>query len=56
MATTLASTYRLRTADAVHLAAAVVAGADRVITNNRRGFPASIAEVDVTYPEDLPEA
>jgi predicted nucleic acid-binding protein len=55
VATTLASDYRLRAADAVHLATAVVAGADRFITNNRRGFPVSISEVDVTYPEDLDE-
>ncbi len=55
VATTLASSYRLRAADAVHLATAVVAGADRFITINRRDFPLSIAEVDVTYPEDLDE-
>lgn len=53
VATALASGYRLRAADAVHLATAVVAGADRFITNNRRDFPVSISEVDVTYPEDL---
>jgi predicted nucleic acid-binding protein len=56
VATTLAGSYRLRAADAVHLATAVVAGADRFITNNRRDFPTSIAEVDVTYPDSLPEA
>jgi hypothetical protein len=39
----------------VHLATAVVAGADRFITNNRRDFAVSISEVDVTYPEDLDE-
>lgn len=55
VATTLASGYRLRAADAVHLATAVVAGADRFITNNRRDFPVSIVEVDVTYPEMLEE-
>ena len=55
VATVLASGYRLRAADAVHLATAVVAGADRFITNNRRDFPVSISEVDVTYPEDLAE-
>lgn len=53
VATTLASGYRLRAGDAVHLATAVVAGADRFITNNRRDFPVSISEVDVTYPEML---
>jgi len=55
VATTLASEYRLRAADAVHLATAVVAGADRFVTSNRRDFPASISEIDVTYPEDLDE-
>jgi predicted nucleic acid-binding protein len=55
VATTLASGYRLRAANAVHLATAVVAGADRFITNNRRDFPASISEIDVTYPEQLGE-
>jgi predicted nucleic acid-binding protein len=55
VATTLASEYRLRAADAVHLATAVVVGADRFVTNNRREFPASIPEIEVTYPEDLDE-
>jgi predicted nucleic acid-binding protein len=55
VATTPASGYRLRAADTVHLATAVVAGADRFITNNRRDFSASISEVDVTYPEELDE-
>lgn len=55
VATTLASSYRLRAADAVHLATAVVFGADRFITNNRRDFPVSISEIKVTYPDDLDE-
>ncbi len=45
----------IRAADAVHLATAVVAGADRFITNNRRDFPKSISEIDITYPEALEE-
>jgi predicted nucleic acid-binding protein len=53
VATAMASGYRLRAADAMHLATAVVAGADRFITDNRRDFPISITEVDVTYPEML---
>jgi predicted nucleic acid-binding protein len=53
VATVLASSYRLRAADAVHLATAVIAGADRFITNNKKDFPPSITEVDVTYPDDL---
>ena len=56
VATSLAATHRLRAADAVHLATAVVAGADRFITNNRRDFPTSISEIDVTYPEMLPSS
>lgn len=54
LATSLAAKYRLRAADAVHLATAVSAGADRFITNNAKDFPRSITEVDVTYPDDLP--
>ena len=55
LATALAVSYGLRAADAVHLATAVNAGADRFITNNRKDFRKSIAEVDVTYPAELPE-
>jgi hypothetical protein len=53
--TSLAATHRLRAADAVHLATAVVAGADRFITNNRRDFPESLTDIDVTYPGTLPD-
>jgi predicted nucleic acid-binding protein len=53
LATALGAAYRLRAADAVHLATAVNAGADRFITNNAADFPKTIAEVDVTYPVDL---
>src|SRR5262249_48174097 len=56
IATELAAKYRLRAADATHLATAVSLGADRFITNNQRDFPRSIAEVQVTYPADLPDA
>lgn len=56
LATALSSMYRLRAANATHLATAVIAGADRFITNNRRDFPPVIAEIAVTYPSDLPEA
>ena len=55
LATALGASYGLRAADAVHLATAVNAGAERFITNNRDDFPKSIVEVDVTYPDDLPE-
>ncbi|MGB3412691.1 MAG: PIN domain-containing protein [Microthrixaceae bacterium] len=54
LAAALGSTYKLRAADSVHLATAVAAGADRFITNNSSDFSKSIAEVDVTYPGELP--
>lgn len=53
LAVALAASYRLGAADAVHLATAVNAGADRFVTNNRRGFPRSITEIEITYPADL---
>lgn len=55
LATALSTRYRLRAADATHLATAVVLGADRFITNNKRDFPRAITEVSVTYPADLPD-
>lgn len=55
LATSLAATYRLRAADATHLATAVAAGADRFITNNSSDFTRSITEIAVTYPADLPD-
>jgi predicted nucleic acid-binding protein len=53
LATVLASEHRLRAADAVHLATAVGAGADRFIANNRRHFPKTVSEIDIAYPSDL---
>lgn len=53
LATALGAAYGLRAADAVHLATAVGAGADRFLTNNRSDFPKSITEIDITYPDDL---
>jgi predicted nucleic acid-binding protein len=55
LATALSSRYRLRAADATHLATAVSLGADRFITNNQRDFPAAITEIGITYPGDLPD-
>jgi predicted nucleic acid-binding protein len=55
LATVLGATYRLRAADAVHLATAVAAGADRFVTNNVRDFPKSITELEITYPSELPD-
>ncbi|GEL19751.1 type II toxin-antitoxin system VapC family toxin [Pseudonocardia asaccharolytica] len=49
----MAVTYRRRVADAIHLATAVVAGAGRFITDNRRDFPAPISEIDILHPEAL---
>lgn len=54
LAAALGARHRLRAADAVHLATAVGAGAERFITNNRRDFPPSIDEIQITYPDDLP--
>jgi predicted nucleic acid-binding protein len=55
LAVALGAAYRLRAADAVHLATAVLAGAERFVTNNRADFDCSIAEIDVTFPGDLPD-
>jgi predicted nucleic acid-binding protein len=55
LATALGASYGLRAADAVHLATAVGTGADRLLTNNQSDFPKSITEIDITYPEDLPD-
>lgn len=53
LATSLSARYKLKAADAAHLATAVAVGADRFITNNQRDFPQTITEVDITYPADL---
>jgi len=45
--------YGLHAADAVHLATAVIAGADWFLTNNRRDFPRTIEEIDVIYPQEI---
>jgi predicted nucleic acid-binding protein len=55
LATALSSRYRLKAADATHLATAVSIGAERFITNNRRDFGPDIKEIDVTYPDALPD-
>lgn len=56
LATALATRYRLKAADATHLATAVAIGADRFITNNQRDFPATMTEIAITYPAALPRA
>ncbi|MGA2470676.1 MAG: type II toxin-antitoxin system VapC family toxin [Solirubrobacteraceae bacterium] len=55
LAVGLGSTYGLHAADAVHLATAVAAGADRFITNNVSDVTPAITELAVTYPQALPE-
>lgn len=55
LATSLGASYRLRAVDALHLATAVGAGADRFLTNNHTDFTKSITEIDITYPDELPE-
>lgn len=55
MATGLAAKYRLKAADSFHLATAVLAGADRFITNNRRDFAQTVEEIAIVYPEGLPD-
>jgi predicted nucleic acid-binding protein len=53
IAVSLSTTYKLKAADAIHLATAIYASADRFITNNRKDFPQTITEIDIIYPEDL---
>ncbi|MEX2238541.1 MAG: type II toxin-antitoxin system VapC family toxin [Dehalococcoidia bacterium] len=51
----LGGVYGLKAVDATHLATAAVAGADRLLTNNRRDFrPEVIKEVEVFFPDALP--
>lgn len=49
----LGARHGLKTVDAVHLATAVVSGANRFITNNRRDFPGTISEIQIVYPDML---
>lgn len=55
LATALSSRYRLKAADATHLATAIGMGADRFITNNKHDFGPDIKEIEITYPEALPD-
>jgi predicted nucleic acid-binding protein len=55
LATALSSRYRLEAADATHLATAIGMGADRFITNNKHDFGPDIKEIEITYPETLPD-
>ena len=53
-AAVLGAKYKLRLADAMHLATAISTGAHRFITNNSKDFGPFIKEIDVTFPADLP--
>lgn len=55
LAAALRGRIGLKTVDAVHLATAVMAGADRFITNNRRDFNRPVDEIDVVFADDLPD-
>ena len=54
LAAQLGAAYGPRAADAVHLATAVHAGAERFLTNNRKDFEkAKVLELEVIYPDEL---
>jgi predicted nucleic acid-binding protein len=55
LAAELGAIHGLHAADSIHLATAVIAGADRFLTNNQTDFSKAISEVDVVYPSDLPD-
>jgi predicted nucleic acid-binding protein len=42
--------YRLKTADAIHLATAVIWGAERFHTNNSKDFGPHITEIEIVHP------
>jgi predicted nucleic acid-binding protein len=50
IAVTLRAKYRLKTPDALHLATAVLWGADRFHTNNRKDFGQQIDEIEIVFP------
>lgn len=50
LAVPLRAKYRLKTADAIHLATAIASGADRFVTNNSKDFKVSITEIEITHP------
>lgn len=49
-AAALSAAYGLRAADAIHLATAVVHGAHRFHTGNRKDFGRRIEEIEVVFP------
>ncbi len=54
LATELAAGYRLRAADAIHLATAVISGADAFVTNNGKDFGPRVDVIPILSPGDLP--
>jgi predicted nucleic acid-binding protein len=50
LAGVLRGKYRLRTPDALHLATAILWGADRFHTNNRKDFGQHIDEIEIVLP------
>jgi predicted nucleic acid-binding protein len=50
LAGTLRTKYRLKTPDALHLATAVLWGADRFHTNNRKDFGQHFDEIEIVFP------
>jgi predicted nucleic acid-binding protein len=52
LAGTLRTKYRLKTPDALHLATAVLWGAQRFHTNNRKDFGQPIDEIEIVFPQD----
>ena len=50
LAGVLRGKYRLRTRDALHLATAILWGADRFHTNNREDFSQRIDEIEIVLP------
>jgi predicted nucleic acid-binding protein len=50
LAAELGAKYALRAADSIHLATAVIWGADRFHTNNRKDFGQPIDEIEIVFP------
>ena len=54
LAAQLGAAYELKAADAVYMATAVHAGAERFLTNNRKDFgKGKVLELEVIYPDEL---
>lgn len=52
-AAVLGASYGLKALDALLLATAIQAGAERFVTNNRKDFGKKIVELDIVYPAEL---